>query len=135
MANKKISELTSATLPLSGTEELAIVQGGETKKVAASDLIIQQYVDISTSTYTITNADHNKIFRIHTTCTITIPSGLITDFTCTGLNDNGVVTNFALGAGVTSSTNSDGTTLASGKMFALIMTNVANTISIKGELT
>ena len=38
MANKKISELTSATLPLAGTEELAIVQGGETKKVAASDL-------------------------------------------------------------------------------------------------
>ena len=38
MANKKISELTSANLPLAGTEELAIVQGGETKKVAASDL-------------------------------------------------------------------------------------------------
>jgi hypothetical protein len=38
MANKKISELTSVTLPLAGTEELAIVQGGETKKVAASDL-------------------------------------------------------------------------------------------------
>ena len=38
MANKKISELTSATLPLAGTEELVIVQGGETKKVAASDL-------------------------------------------------------------------------------------------------
>ncbi len=38
MANKKISELISATLPLAGTEEIAIVQGGETKKVAASDL-------------------------------------------------------------------------------------------------
>ena len=38
MANKKISELTSATTPLAGTEELAIVQGGETKKVSASDL-------------------------------------------------------------------------------------------------
>lgn len=37
MANKKISELTSATLPLAGTEEVAIVQGGETKKVAASE--------------------------------------------------------------------------------------------------
>jgi len=38
MANKKISELTSVTLPLAGTEELAIVQSGETKKIAASDL-------------------------------------------------------------------------------------------------
>jgi len=37
MANKKITELTSATLPLAGTEEIAIVQGGETKKVAASE--------------------------------------------------------------------------------------------------
>ena len=32
------ASLTSATLPLAGTEELAIVQGGETKKVAASNL-------------------------------------------------------------------------------------------------
>jgi len=37
MANKKITELTSATLPLAGTEELAIVQAGETKKVAVSE--------------------------------------------------------------------------------------------------
>ena len=36
--DKKISQLTSATTPLTGTEELAIVQGGVTKKVAASDL-------------------------------------------------------------------------------------------------
>ena len=36
--DKKISQLTGATTPLTGTEELAIVQGGVTKKVAASDL-------------------------------------------------------------------------------------------------
>lgn len=34
MPNKKISELNTATLPLSGTEEIAIVQDGETKKIA-----------------------------------------------------------------------------------------------------
>ena len=38
MANKKITELTSATTPLAGTEEIAIVQGGETKKVAVSEV-------------------------------------------------------------------------------------------------
>ena len=38
MANKKITELTSATTPLAGTEEIAIVQGGETKKVAISEV-------------------------------------------------------------------------------------------------
>lgn len=37
MANKKISELNSASLPLVGTEVVPIVQGGETKKVAVSE--------------------------------------------------------------------------------------------------
>jgi hypothetical protein len=36
MADKKISQLPAATTPLAGTEELAIVQSGDTKKVAAS---------------------------------------------------------------------------------------------------
>ena len=38
MADKKISELDAATTPLAGTEELAIVQGGVTKRVAASNV-------------------------------------------------------------------------------------------------
>jgi hypothetical protein len=38
MANKKISQLTGATTPLTGTEELAIVQGGQTVKATAQDV-------------------------------------------------------------------------------------------------
>ena len=38
MADKKISQLTSATVPLAGTEVLPIVQGGSTVKVTVSDL-------------------------------------------------------------------------------------------------
>lgn len=38
MANKKISELPTATTPLAGTEEFEIVQGGINKRVAASDV-------------------------------------------------------------------------------------------------
>lgn len=38
MANVKISELTAASIPLAGSELLEIVQGGESRKVAASDL-------------------------------------------------------------------------------------------------
>jgi hypothetical protein len=38
MADKKISVFNNATLPLSGAEVLPIVQGGETKKILASDL-------------------------------------------------------------------------------------------------
>lgn len=38
MADKKISQLTAATVPLAGTEVLPVVQGGSTVKVAVSDL-------------------------------------------------------------------------------------------------
>lgn len=38
MADKKISQLTGATTPLTGTEELAIVQGGSTVKATAQDI-------------------------------------------------------------------------------------------------
>ena len=53
MANKKISELNSATLPLLGTEQIAIVQGGETKKVATSEFkdVVEGYFN-GTNFYT-----------------------------------------------------------------------------------
>ena len=38
MANVKITDLTAATTPLAGTELLEIVQGGASRKVAASDV-------------------------------------------------------------------------------------------------
>lgn len=38
MANVKITDLTAATTPLAGTELLEIVQSGDSKKVAASDI-------------------------------------------------------------------------------------------------
>lgn len=55
MADKKISELTSASLPLAGTEVVPIVQGGETKKVAVSEFggstpSLQQVTDVGNTT-------------------------------------------------------------------------------------
>jgi hypothetical protein len=41
MANTKISALSSATLPLAGTEVLPIVQSSTTKKVATDDLTVK----------------------------------------------------------------------------------------------
>jgi hypothetical protein len=38
LANVKITDLTAATTPLAGTELLEIVQGGASRKVAASDI-------------------------------------------------------------------------------------------------
>jgi hypothetical protein len=49
MANKKISELNSATLPLDNTELVPIVQGGETKKVSVSDLKSDKLDKVTTS--------------------------------------------------------------------------------------
>jgi hypothetical protein len=42
MSDKKISQLTSSTTPLAGTEVLPIVQGGATKKVASDDASIEK---------------------------------------------------------------------------------------------
>ena len=44
MADTKISALTAATLPLDGTELLAVVQGGTSKKVAKADFSIVDLV-------------------------------------------------------------------------------------------
>lgn len=38
MANVKITDMTAASTPLAGTELLEIVQGGESRKVAAADI-------------------------------------------------------------------------------------------------
>jgi len=48
MADKKISQLTSATTPLAGTEVVPIVQGGSTVKVAVSDLTAGRTVEATT---------------------------------------------------------------------------------------
>jgi hypothetical protein len=50
MADLKISQLTSATTPLAGTETLPIVQSGSTKKVSVNDLTAGKAVSASTVT-------------------------------------------------------------------------------------
>jgi hypothetical protein len=48
MADKKISQLTSATTPLAGTEELPIVQSGSTVKVSVDNLTAGKTVKATT---------------------------------------------------------------------------------------
>lgn len=62
MADKKISEFNSATLPLAGTEQIPIVQSGETKKIDVSDLggssLKSDFLEISPQIgFTITNGN------------------------------------------------------------------------------
>ncbi len=50
MADQKISLLNSATLPLAGTEEYAIVQSGETKKISQSNIKLNTSIENLTTT-------------------------------------------------------------------------------------
>lgn len=47
MSDKKISQLPASTTPLGGTEELAVVQSGDTKKVSVADLTAGRAVSAS----------------------------------------------------------------------------------------
>lgn len=61
MANKKISELNSASLPLAGTEVVPIVQGSETKKVAISEF----QTDISNKLDKVTTSGVERVYTIN----------------------------------------------------------------------
>jgi hypothetical protein len=73
MTDKKISQLTGATSPLAGTEELPIVQSGSTKKVtvanltagrsvSASELVVDN-ITVDGNTISSTNTNGNIIFE------------------------------------------------------------------------
>jgi len=54
MADAKITELPAATLPLAGTELVPIVQGAETRRVAASAITRSPQIDVYTTPGTAT---------------------------------------------------------------------------------
>jgi len=56
MADKKISQLTGATTPLAGTEELPLVQGGVTKKVAVSNFLLPTDIGATVQAYDVDTA-------------------------------------------------------------------------------
>ena len=63
MADKKITELNSVNLPLTGSEELPIVQNGETKKVNASEFIVDtsEFVKESDLSDVATSGDYDDL--------------------------------------------------------------------------
>jgi len=62
MADKKISQLTSATTPLAGTETLPIVQGGSTVKVSVDNLTAGK--PVAASQIAVDNNSSNPAVRI-----------------------------------------------------------------------
>ncbi len=92
MADEKISGLNPATLPLTGTEEAAVVQSGETKRVAVSELggesslyVIQDFEIINFATAN-TWRGHNRNFTIWTAESPNTSYGTGTQPTRSGLN-------------------------------------------------
>jgi len=62
MADSKISALTSATTPLGGTEEIALVQSGTTKKVSVSNV----QSSLSTEVFSGNGATTNFVLSVST---------------------------------------------------------------------
>jgi len=66
MSDKKISQLTGATSPLAGTEELPIVQSGSTKKVTVANLTAGRSVSASELVVDNITIDGNTISSTNT---------------------------------------------------------------------
>lgn len=79
MADKKISQLTGATTPLAGTEEIPLVQSSTTKKVTVSNLTAGRVLPASGITFPATqsaSADANTLDDYEQgTWTPTLPNG------------------------------------------------------------
>lgn len=61
MADKKISQLSAATVPLIGTEEIPVVQGGSTKKVSIDNVVNGKEIAPSKVTVDDVVIDNNAI--------------------------------------------------------------------------
>lgn len=84
MADKKISQLTAATLPLGGTEELPLVQSGATKKATVdgifTDPTVTGYTEAVVTIGTV-GASHTLDLTNGTIQTATLTASTATTFT------------------------------------------------------
>lgn len=76
MADLKISQLTSATTPLAGTEQVPLVQSSTTKKTTVNDLMQAQFaaniITESGTTRTLSASDMQKIIYCTSGSAVTI---------------------------------------------------------------
>ena len=92
MADKKISQLASASAPLSGTETIPLVQSGSTVKVSVADLTAGRPVSASsfTSSGSVTSQSGSMVSRTSTGGSFVLDSTIGgTENTITGLVNNG----------------------------------------------
>lgn len=112
MANAKISQLPSATTPLSGPELLEIVQGGINKQVTFSALVLDEL----RKTRTVTTAD--AIVQTDDNSLIIFNSASPINFTLDQLTANTKASFLNIGAGAVTFVNGSGVTLTGGPTLA-----------------
>lgn len=144
MADKKISQLSSATTPLAGTEVLPIVQSGSTVKVATDDLTVKNVRSNATTgilqvagpgagttrTMTVPNANFTaaRTDAAQTfTGTQTFSSNLSVAGLSVGAGGGGLVTNAAVGGSALSANVTGNQNVAVGRFALLANTTDDNT--------
>ena len=107
MTDKKISQLTSATTPLGGSEEVPLVQSGTTKKATVDNLMQAQFaaniVTESGTTRTLSASDMQKIIYCTSGSAVTITTAvdLGAGFNCTIIQGGAGKVTVAQGASTT----------------------------------
>jgi len=139
--NKPVSTATQNALD---TKQVTLVSGTNIKTVngnsilGSGDLVISGVADTQVyktdiTSRAINDTDHNAFARVKSNLTYTLPSGLRSDFIFTGRVYSGVTLTFTAGAGVTTSSESDGLTFTGKGMF-LVFVDGSNNYVICGEI-
>lgn len=139
MADLKISQLTSATTPLAGTEQVPLVQSSMTKKTTVNDLMQAQFaaniVTEATTARTLSASDMQKIIYCtnSSAVTITCAAGLGAGFNVTIIQGGTGKVTVAAGGQTLVSYSSLFSTMGQYAVISLIAP-VANTFVAAGNL-
>lgn len=116
MADKKISELASASTPLAGTEVLAIVQSNETKKITHSALIGNIYSGTYTPTgYTGTNTTvvtPSECQYLRVGNTVTVSGNILVTATAAAATFSSFTIDLPIASSLTAASQGGGTAVA-----------------------
>ena len=139
MADLKISQLTSATTPLAGTEQVPLVQSSATRKTTVNDLMQAQFaaniITETTTARTLTAGDMQKIIYCTngSAVTITCAAGLGAGFNVTIIQGGAGKVTVAAGGQTLVSYSSLFSTMGQYAVISLIAP-VANTFVAAGNL-
>lgn len=139
MADLKISQLTSATTPLAGTEQVPLVQSSATRKTTVNDLMQAQFaanvITEATTSRLLSAGDMQKIIYCTSgsATTITCATGLGAGFNVTIIQGGAGKVTVAAGAATLVSYSSLFSTMGQYAVISLVAP-VANTFIAAGNL-